>query len=50
MPFINRIPDLPADFRFGSWRDFCLGLFIGLAFVGSAWGGFTLACIARGDM
>ncbi|BAQ67184.1 sugar_tr-domain-containing protein [Rhodovulum sulfidophilum] len=50
MPRIPKIPDLPATYGFGTWRDALLGLFIGLAFIGSAWGGLMLARIAEASL
>ncbi|BAQ67627.1 zinc finger protein RFP [Rhodovulum sulfidophilum] len=50
MPRIPKIPDLPATYGFGTWRDALLGLFIGLAFIGSAGGGLMLARIAKASL
>ncbi|TDX20746.1 hypothetical protein [Rhodovulum visakhapatnamense] len=50
MPRMPRIPDLPANYGFGTWRDALLGALIGALFVGSAWGGITLAGIAHGSL
>ncbi|WP_181498107.1 hypothetical protein [Rhodovulum viride] len=45
-----QIPDLPATYGFGTWRDALLGALISLAFIGSAWGGLTLARIAEASL
>ncbi|WP_201151267.1 hypothetical protein [Rhodovulum sulfidophilum] len=50
MPRMLKIPDLPATYGFGTWRDALLGALIGALFVGSAWGGLMLARIAEASL